>query len=176
MQLGIEFPARVVVINGKDHVAGGAIMISAGAAHAIGCVGFEFRKGCRDGAPVGFYQALVTGELGQEGNGFGSGEREIVDAAFPTLDRAVGGHPIGAVARPEELTSMGIESSSEGLDVLVLDLTGKAKLPGAAAEPLADNTLALSVVIAVGEVLGGVAFAVGHGPDGQHSDAGERRP
>jgi hypothetical protein len=127
VELGIEFPAGVVVVNSDDYIAGGAVVIGAGAADPGSGVEFEFREGLYDRLLMGLDQALVAGQFGHDGDGFGSGEGEVIEVAFAAAYGSVGCRAIGAVALPKELTGPWIETLAEGLEVLVFDRTGESQ-------------------------------------------------
>ena len=145
-------------------------MAGAGATDPGGGIGFELVKGCGDGVLVGFHQPLIAGKLGDDGDGLGSGEGEVVEIAAVAPGGAIGGDAVGTPALPEKFPGEGMEALANGLEVFGLDVAGEAEKLSAAAEPAADDPLAFSVVIAMGQVPGRIAFAVGHGADRQHSD------
>src|SRR5262249_7873579 len=103
VELGIELTAGVVVVDGEDGIGRGAVVISAGAAHAGRGVGFEFGEGLSNCALVSIGQTPVVRHLGHDGDGFGSGEGEVVKVPFAAADGTIGGDTIGPMARAKEL-------------------------------------------------------------------------
>ena len=113
VELGIEFAAGVVVVNGEHQVAGGAVVVGAILPDAGGGIGFQFLKGFADGLLVSFDQPIIAAQLGHDGNGFGSGDGEVVEIAAVALGGSIGGHAVGALALPQEFAGLRIEALRE---------------------------------------------------------------
>jgi hypothetical protein len=80
----------------------------------------------------------------------------------------IAGNAIRAVALPEELSSLRVETLPYRLKILGCNLSFKAKQFSAAPMPLAFDTPTLVVIIALPEMALSVALTAGHGTNRQH--------
>jgi len=157
-----------VVVDSDDEIAGCAILVGPVLPHPGSGIGFQFLQSFCNCLLVGLDQAALAGELGHDGNGFGSGDGEVVEIAAVALSGAIGSDAIGALALAEEFPGVGIDALPDGFELLRIHVTGEAEQLRAPALPLADNALAFGVIVAVLQVPGRIALPVGHGADRQH--------
>src|SRR6202030_4516799 len=86
-----------------------------------------------------------------------------------TLFRAIASNAIRAVALPEELSSLRVETLPHRFKILGCTLSFKPKQFRTAAAPAAFDSPILVVIIALPEMALSVALTAGHGTNRQHS-------
>jgi len=106
---------------------------------------------------------------GHDRDGLRRRECHVIEGAALALFRAIAGNAIRAVALPEELSSLRVETLPYGFKILGCYLSFKPKQFSAVAAPPAFDSPILVVVIALPKVPLGVALTAGHGTNRQHS-------
>ena len=81
---------------------------------------------------------------------------------------AISGCAVGAVALPEEFTTLRIDALAQRLELFRLNFPCQAEHLRSPALPLTRYTLPFGVVVAVLQMACGVACSVGHGANGEH--------
>src|SRR5215475_6114274 len=77
-------------------------------------------------------------------------------------------HTVRALPLPEELACLGITSFAQRFKVTRVDFPTKSDLFRAPTLPVADNTFALGVIVAMFEVPGCISRSFRHGADREH--------
>src|ERR1700688_3482560 len=96
--------------------------------------------------------------------------------APPALDLAVRRPAVRALPGPQHLPGRGMDALLNSLELLVRDLARETEFRGAAALPVADHPLPLSVVVAVHQMMRRIPLTVRHRANRQHADVVGGRP
>jgi hypothetical protein len=109
-----------MLVNGERQVAGRSIAISPVLSDPRTSVGFDFSQGHSNCRAVCFPQSLVLAENRHDGNGFRSGEREVVQVPGATPGLTFRVDTISTFTLTEELAVARIESLTDAFKLLPL--------------------------------------------------------
>jgi hypothetical protein len=149
VDLWIKFAAGVVMIHGEHDVSGHPVIVCPALTNTSGGVGLELSKGFGNGLFVCIDEAFVSSQHGHDGYRFRRRECEVVQMPCVRLSRAIGGDPVGALPLTQKCAGLRIKALAQSFKRLELHLAGKSQQFGSVTLPVAHDTLAFRVVIAV---------------------------
>jgi len=139
VQLGVEFPASVMVVTRQDQIAGSPILIGTFLTDTGTSQRFHFGSHLPDGFQVSLPQPGIDQSL--DGNRFRSGHRKVVERAGGAGPFAFFVEPVSVLPGPEEGLRHRIEPLPNGIELFHPDFAREVEQPGSAAHPLTHYLL-----------------------------------